>query len=35
MIALDVRYAAELSFWLDVKILAKTIPTVLFGRGAC
>jgi lipopolysaccharide/colanic/teichoic acid biosynthesis glycosyltransferase len=35
MIALDVQYAEELSFWLDVKILARTVPTVLFGRGAC
>ncbi len=35
MIELDVRYAEDLSFWLDLKILLKTIPTVVFGRGSC
>jgi lipopolysaccharide/colanic/teichoic acid biosynthesis glycosyltransferase len=34
MVALDVRYAREMSFWLDVKILLKTIPTVLGGEGS-
>jgi lipopolysaccharide/colanic/teichoic acid biosynthesis glycosyltransferase len=35
MMALDVQYAADLSFWTDVKILLRTVPAVLFGRGAC
>lgn len=35
MVELDTRYAQELSFWLDLKILLRTIPTVLLGRGAC
>ena len=34
MVALDVEYAERLSFWLDMKILAKTIPTVLGGKGS-
>jgi lipopolysaccharide/colanic/teichoic acid biosynthesis glycosyltransferase len=34
MVELDVRYARSISFWLDVKILLKTLPTVLFGRGS-
>jgi lipopolysaccharide/colanic/teichoic acid biosynthesis glycosyltransferase len=34
MVALDVQYAERLSFWLDVKILLRTIPTVLLGRGS-
>jgi len=35
MVELDVRYARELSFWGDVVILLKTVPTVLFGKGSC
>ncbi len=35
MVALDIEYSERLSFWLDFKILARTIPTVLFGRGSC
>jgi lipopolysaccharide/colanic/teichoic acid biosynthesis glycosyltransferase len=31
---LDVFYAENFTFWLDLKILLKTIPVVLFGRGA-
>jgi lipopolysaccharide/colanic/teichoic acid biosynthesis glycosyltransferase len=34
MVELDVRYARDLSFWLDVKILLRTIPTVVFGQGS-
>jgi lipopolysaccharide/colanic/teichoic acid biosynthesis glycosyltransferase len=34
MIELDLRYARERSFWLNVKILLRTIPVVLGGRGA-
>jgi exopolysaccharide biosynthesis polyprenyl glycosylphosphotransferase len=33
-IALDLRYIDQWSLWLDVKILLKTIPAVLFARGA-
>jgi exopolysaccharide biosynthesis polyprenyl glycosylphosphotransferase len=31
---LDLRYIDQWSFWLDVKLLAKTIPAVLRGVGA-
>jgi exopolysaccharide biosynthesis polyprenyl glycosylphosphotransferase len=31
---LDLEYVDNWSLWLDIKILAKTIPAVLFGRGA-
>ncbi|MGE5309278.1 MAG: sugar transferase [Deltaproteobacteria bacterium] len=31
---LDLEYIDTWSFWLDVKILLKTIPAVLFGVGA-
>jgi len=34
MVELDSRYADEMSFWLDIKILLRTIPTVLLGRGS-
>ncbi len=32
---LDVQYIESQSFWLDLKILFKTVPAVLLGRGAC
>lgn len=32
-IILDLYYADNLSFWLDMKILFKTVPVVIFGRG--
>lgn len=31
---LDLRYATSRSFWLDVVLLARTIPAVLAGRDA-
>jgi exopolysaccharide biosynthesis polyprenyl glycosylphosphotransferase len=34
-VRLDVRYIETQSFWVDIKILAKTLPAVLSGRGAC
>ena len=34
-VGLDVGYIESQSFWSDLKILAKTIPAVLSGKGAC
>jgi lipopolysaccharide/colanic/teichoic acid biosynthesis glycosyltransferase len=34
-VQLDVQYIESQSFWLDLKILVKTVPAVLLGRGAC
>jgi len=34
-VQLDVDYIESQSFWLDLKILVKTVPAVLLGRGAC
>ncbi|MCU0489982.1 MAG: exopolysaccharide biosynthesis polyprenyl glycosylphosphotransferase [Chloroflexaceae bacterium] len=33
-IELDLQYIAEQSLWKDIQILLKTIPAVLFSRGA-
>lgn len=33
-VAMDLRYIDNWSFWLDIKILLKTVPAVLFGWGA-
>jgi exopolysaccharide biosynthesis polyprenyl glycosylphosphotransferase len=33
-VQLDVQYIESQSFWMDIKILLKTIPAVLIGRGA-
>lgn len=33
-VRLDVEYIHKQGFWHDVKILLKTIPAVLFGKGA-
>ena len=33
-VQLDVEYIESQSFWLDVKLLFKTIPAVLTGKGA-
>lgn len=34
-VQLDVDYIESQDFWADIKILAKTIPAVLSGKGAC
>ena len=34
-VLLDVKYIETHSFWVDIKILAKTVPAVLSGKGAC
>lgn len=34
MVRLDLYYAENWSLWLDVKILLRTIPAVILGRGA-
>jgi lipopolysaccharide/colanic/teichoic acid biosynthesis glycosyltransferase len=34
-VQLDVNYIESQSFWTDVKILTRTIPAVLCGKGAC
>ena len=34
-VGLDVSYIESQSFWQDTKILAKTLPAVVSGRGAC
>jgi lipopolysaccharide/colanic/teichoic acid biosynthesis glycosyltransferase len=31
---LDLKYMDEWSLWLDLKILAKTVPAVIKGEGA-
>ena len=33
-VRLDVEYIESQSLWLDLKLLAKTVPAVLLGRGA-
>jgi len=34
-VRLDVEYIEHQNFWKDVEILARTVPAVLFGKGAC
>jgi exopolysaccharide biosynthesis polyprenyl glycosylphosphotransferase len=34
-VRLDLQYIESQSFWLDLKILLRTVPAVLLGRGAC
>ena len=34
MVGLDVEYVRRRSLWLNVKIIARTIPVVLSTRGA-
>jgi lipopolysaccharide/colanic/teichoic acid biosynthesis glycosyltransferase len=34
MMHLDLRYVQQQSLWLDLRILAMTIPAVLRGEGA-
>lgn len=33
-VALDLQYIEQRSFWLDLRILVRTVPAVLSGRGA-
>jgi len=33
-VGLDVRYIESQSFWKDVWLLIKTVPVILFGKGA-
>lgn len=33
-VQLDVQYIESQSFWLDIKLLLKTVPAVLLGKGA-
>jgi lipopolysaccharide/colanic/teichoic acid biosynthesis glycosyltransferase len=33
MVKVDYMYGANWSLWLDVKILLRTVPLVLFRRG--
>ena len=33
-IALDEQYVDEHNLWLDMKLIAKTVPCVLFSKGA-
>ncbi len=33
-VRLDMQYVRSESFWLDLKLLLKTVPAVLFGKGA-
>jgi len=34
MVRMDLEYIAQQSLWLDIKILALTIPAVIFAKGA-
>jgi exopolysaccharide biosynthesis polyprenyl glycosylphosphotransferase len=34
MVQLDMSYIANRSLWLDLKIMLKTVPSVLFAKGA-
>jgi exopolysaccharide biosynthesis polyprenyl glycosylphosphotransferase len=34
MVKLDLYYAENWSPWLDIKLMLRTVPAVLFGRGA-
>ncbi|MBX7105260.1 MAG: sugar transferase [Gemmataceae bacterium] len=33
-VAMDVEYIEKRNFWLDLKLIALTIPAVVFGKGA-
>jgi lipopolysaccharide/colanic/teichoic acid biosynthesis glycosyltransferase len=33
-VRLDLQYIDHWSLWLDLRILIKTIPVVIMGRGA-
>jgi lipopolysaccharide/colanic/teichoic acid biosynthesis glycosyltransferase len=34
-VKLDVQYIESQNFWVDMRLLAKTVPAVLSGSGAC
>jgi len=34
-VKLDVQYIETAGFWADIKILARTVPAVVGGKGAC
>jgi lipopolysaccharide/colanic/teichoic acid biosynthesis glycosyltransferase len=34
MVQLDIQYARTRTFWSNVRILAQTVPTVLFAKDA-
>jgi lipopolysaccharide/colanic/teichoic acid biosynthesis glycosyltransferase len=34
-VRLDVDYIENQNLWLDARLLARTIPAVVFGKGAC
>jgi len=34
-VKLDVQYIEQSGFWVDIKVLAQTLPAVVSGRGAC
>ena len=34
LVELDMKYIDNWSLWLDIKLLLKTVPAVLFARGA-
>lgn len=34
MVELDTRYSSSITVWNDVRILLRTVPTVLFGKGS-
>jgi len=34
-VQLDVDYIESQNFWIDIKILGRTVPAVLSGKGAC
>lgn len=34
IVAMDIQYLRNWSLWLDIKLLLKTIPVVVMGRGA-
>jgi lipopolysaccharide/colanic/teichoic acid biosynthesis glycosyltransferase len=34
-VQLDVNYIESQSIWTDVKILVRTVPAVISGKGAC
>jgi lipopolysaccharide/colanic/teichoic acid biosynthesis glycosyltransferase len=31
---MEARYAASRNFWVDLVVIAKTIPAVFFSKGA-